>query len=375
MISVNWMRSENLQPGAKTRGVFGRFVWRPSRILRSLAEFRPEEQPPGAVLVDVKPRIHEDADDRHPLLVAEIPGGKVIGDALLAVTADDAVIGGLQGLAGCANPEDHWLVRRRRFRIPRRIAGTALLLGANSGNYFHWCFESLPRWRLLEEAGWDATRANWVLLSKSCLPFQQQTLDALGVPAGKVLHCSKSDVLQFDRLVVPSMPLAGTGLTTAWTREFVRRTFLPANVPAPAERIYVSRRGIRRRRLVNEAELESGLSKRGFTICAPEKMAVREQAALFARSCWVVAPHGAGLANVVFTSPGGQLIELFHPAHPNACYEELARACGWSYLAILGQSTSTRPSEDDRTAEFEVNIPDVLAALPSGAAEPPAIRD
>src|SRR5690349_2960282 len=109
----------------------------------------------------------------------------------MIATADDLVIGAMQGLNGASDLQNHWLVRRRRLRIPRRIRGTALMLSANGDNYFHWCFDSLPRWQLLREAGWDANRADWVVLGHNSTRFQGQMLDTLGVPPGKRLRCSK----------------------------------------------------------------------------------------------------------------------------------------------------------------------------------------
>jgi capsular polysaccharide biosynthesis protein len=318
---------------------------------------------PDLTVKDVpQPALAQPADN-HPLLVVELPGGKIIGDTVLVATGDDAVVGAVQGLAGCAVPEEHWLLQRRRLRIPRRVRGTALLLGANADNYFHWCFDTLPRWRLLQDAGWDASRADWVVLGHAPLPFQKEMLEVLGVSAAKTLRCSKNTILQFDRLVVPSMPVSVSGTTSPWVRHFLRRTFLSSTAPAAKESVYVSRRQIRRRRLANEAEVEDRLRQLGFRICALEQMAVGDQIQLFASARLIVAPHGAGLANLVFSSPGGRLIELFHPEHPNGCYQDLALAMGLTYEAIVGVSTSKGPTTDDRKAEFKVNIGEVARAI------------
>jgi capsular polysaccharide biosynthesis protein len=63
-------------------------------------------------------------------------------------------------------------------------------------------------------------------------------------------------------------------------------------------------------------------------------MPVPQQATLFASAATVVAPHGAGLANLVFCAPGTRVVELITPAWVRATYWQLA-ACvklQYSYL-------------------------------------------
>lgn len=287
----------------KSSSLWNAFFWRPRGFIPSLDKFQPEESSLGGSIKDVRPGIHPTPQNNHPLLVAEIPGGKVIGDTSMIATADDVVIGAMQGLNGASDLPNHWLVRRRRFRIPKRIRGTALMLSANGDNYFHWCFDSLPRWQLLGEAGWDANRSDWVVLGHNSTRFQEQMLDTLSVPLGKRLRCSKWELLQFDQLVLPSMPLASFTEMQVWVCHFLRRYFLPATVLTATKSIYISRRGNQRRRILNELELETRLQQCNFHICNPETMSVREQIGLFASARLIVAPHGAALSNIVFSLP------------------------------------------------------------------------
>src|SRR5690606_29148055 len=71
-----------------------------------------------------------------------------------------------------------------------------------------------------------------------------------------------------------------------------------------AERIYVSRTLARQRRVQNEDELVSLLERYGFAKYIPEQMPFEDQVRLFRDAKAVVAPHGAGLANLVFARPG-----------------------------------------------------------------------
>lgn len=292
----------------------------------------------------------------HPLTVVELAHGKIIGDLRLAATGDDVVIGGIQTVFGCDDPAGHYAVNRRRFRLPKRRAGTALLLGtANSDNYYHWLLDSLPRWKMLQAAGW--LDYDFVLLHSQPRRFQEETLDWLGVPARKRLRCSKNFVHQFKRLVVPAMPFP-LEQVPSWVCAWLR-SLRPAKTAGP-EKVFLSRRGACRRQLANEAELEAALASRGFVSVQSEKLSVAEQAEFLGSARCVVAPHGAALTNLVFAPPGARLLELFHPQHKNTCYVNLAAACGHHYASLDGTAIK---HADARRLEYTVDVAAVVRLL------------
>jgi capsular polysaccharide biosynthesis protein len=75
-----------------------------------------------------------------------------------------------------------------------------------------------------------------------------------------------------------------------------------ASIPsaiAGVPRIYISRQG-QKRPMVNEAELEEALTEIGFAVVKPETMSVPEQIKVFSSAKIIVAPTGAGLANLLY---------------------------------------------------------------------------
>lgn len=291
----------------------------------------------------------------HPLIVAALAGGKIVGDLRLVTTADDIVVGGLQGLFGCVEPQNHYLLQRRRIRLPRYRCGTALLLGAAaSDNYYHWMLDSLPRWKMMQAA--EYWNYDYVLLHSQPLRFQDEALDRLNVPLKKRLRCSKNFVHQFERLIVPAMPFPVEEVS-AWACTWVRSLF-PEKTSGP-ERIYL-RRGAGRRHVVNEAELESALRLRGFVLVEPDQLTVADQSKLLGSARHVIAPHGAALTNLVFAPPGAFLVELFHPQHKNRCYVNLAAACGHRYASVEGRATNHIGA---RRLEYKVDISAVTSLI------------
>lgn len=288
----------------------------------------------------------------HPLTVVELADGKIVGDLRMVATAGDVVVGGVQALFGCSDPQNHYLLRRRRFRLLKRRRGTALLLGAaNSDNYYHWLVDSVPRWKILQAAGW--AKYDFVLLHSESLGFQEEVLDRVGVPMEKRLRCQKNLVHQFERLVVPSMPYPPEEIAP-WACQYLRSLFhVSAGSP---EKIYL-RRGAGRRHLVNEVELEAALAAMGFISVDTGCLTVAEQAKVLSGAKHVVGPHGSALANLIFAAPGALLVELFHPGHKNRCYVNIADACGHQYAALDGRRTN---SSANRQLEYAVDVPAVV---------------
>jgi capsular polysaccharide biosynthesis protein len=308
---------------------------------------------------DVSHSVRADISAGPPLIVAELLNGKIIGDLRLVVTADDAVIGDLQTLAGCKDLSKHYSLKRRRLRLPKYWRGKALLLGtANSDNYYAWLLESLSRWKMMQAAGY--LDYDYVLLHSRPTKFQEELLNLLQVPVDKRLRCSKNFVHHFERLVVPGMPYP-LRQVAPWSCEWVRSLF-PHRSGGP-ERIYLARHGAHRRRMVNESQLEKKLEALGFVSIRPECLPVAEQARMFGAAKCVVAAHGAGLANMVFAPAGALLIELFHPDVLRPTYKNLSTACGLQYTAVVGQRTNNLGQTDDRWAEFAINVPEVLQIL------------
>ena len=69
----------------------------------------------------------------------------------------------------------------------------------------------------------------------------------------------------------------------------------------------------------------------------------QDQMVMFTRAAVVVAPHGAGLSNLLFSKPGTCVLEVLceRPA-TNMCFQRLALLLGMPYHALV----STHGCED-----------------------------
>lgn len=195
----------------------------------------------------------------------------------------------------------------------------AVLTFCSSNNYFHWLFDVLPRLKLLRRSGFRIDK--YFMNCDRTAPYQAETLGILGIPPSKIIN-NKSNI-QAKQLIVPSMvndyfinpdTYVRPHYIANWVCKYLRSTFMsPAQLiqKLKDKLIYISRENAAYRRVVNEDEVIQFLSAYGFQKYHLETMTISEQVELFSRAKVVIAPHGAGLANLVFCNPGTKVVEIF----------------------------------------------------------------
>ena len=85
--------------------------------------------------------------------------------------------------------------------------------------------------------------------------------------------------------------------------------------------------------------------------------------AAFAAARVVVAPHGAGLANVVFCRPGSRVVEFFNRSYVNPCFEQWAHAARLDYHGVVPHGEE--PVGRERRANREDITADVCSIIAS----------
>lgn len=234
--------------------------------------------------------------------------------------------------------------KKQQFKyIPETVA---LLAFCAPNNYFHWMFDILPRVALLRESGYKIDR--FLINRQYIFPFQEETLTLLGISKEKRIETHYRQVaLQFKKLVVPSLvnqynlkphTYVKPYIIPKWACDFLRKEFLyisKMEEPKQSERIYISRENAWNRKVVNEEEVIRYLAGYGFEKVTLESMTVAQQIQLFSSAKVIVAPHGAGLTNLVFCSPGTKVIELFSPIYMPAYYWMISNHVHLDYYYVV----------------------------------------
>jgi capsular polysaccharide biosynthesis protein len=113
----------------------------------------------------------------------------------------------------------------------------------------------------------------------------------------------------------------------------------------------------------NERELIERLTPFGFEAVALERLSVREQANLFSGAEIVVGAHGAGLANLLFASPGCQVIEIYMSTYINWCFYTICAAAGLGYDCVIAPVDETQDGVYYHQQSWEAPIQAVLDAV------------
>jgi len=249
-------------------------------------------------------------------------------------------------------------------RAPLRLDEPCVLLGSDD-NYAHWVLRNLLKLSLLEGAGVPAgTR---LLVREDLRRWQREYLELIGIPEERLLRVPDASVVACRRLYVPTQlrnhPRMGEGM--AWLRARVAPLLVP---PAEAnDLIYASRREQKKRSLLNEAQVEAALERLGFRVIVPGEMSVREQITAFSRARVVVAPHGAGLANMVFAPPDAALLEILSAAILQMDeFRFLCTAAGMRARSVVSQDMEPAPAVAEGSAmhrDYRVDVGEVLSAV------------
>ena len=299
-----------------------------------------------------------------PSFTVTIPNGKAwamvqhnswqVCGAIAILTPEDRLLADISRdypgqLPGCQQPDP---ASHRIFSEvlpkPERIAGRVVAIASLSGhNYFHWMVDILPRLELLRRSGVSWQAIDWIWINSVQQPFQQETLQAFGIPVSKILSSDRHPYIQAD-LVVPSF--AGhLGWLEPWALRFLRDRFLPLGerVSPPCDRmgdrIYISRANANHRRVLNEAAVIEQLQPLGFVPVVLETLSFAEQVSLFAQAKVIVAPHGGGLTNLLFCQPGTVVVELASPHYLRHYFWAISQPLKLRHFLLTGEAIACEP--------------------------------
>lgn len=133
----------------------------------------------------------------------------------------------------------------------------------------------------------------------------------------------------------------------------------PQQASPHGKKIYISRGDASGRGMTNESQVEKLLAAQGFDIVSMESHDLDTQIAISANARCMVAPHGAGMSNMIFSRPGLQVIELIPERYMVRFFQQLALDCGHGYSVVQGKMLPTEPGKVDAPGEklhWEVDL-------------------
>ncbi|MDF3056425.1 MAG: hypothetical protein K0R17_640 [Rariglobus sp.] len=265
-----------------------------------------------------------------PDFVARLPGGRVFGPG--AVLSPDGRSLARDISTDFGKPFDqHWLLTYAKMRPPVRVAGATAVVAVTLGEgYCHWLLEELPRLLAL-----DGRDTGTVIAHTGAL-FIREALESGRFHKTRFLEATRYSHFECDQLIIPGL-VGRPGYPTPRVVRLLEEFSGPLHEPAGTwgERLYITREKAGRRRVSNEAELWRRLEGGGFTKLRLEELSWKDQINAFSHAKVIVAPHGAGLANLVFCRPGVRVVECFNRSYVNPCFGRLAGLGGLDYRPLV----------------------------------------
>lgn len=189
---------------------------------------------------------------------------------------------------------------------PDQRFDTAVAMYPPWNNYYHWTIETLPRIRSLERYAEANGEYPDLLVPADRPSWMDETIERIDY-GGRVLGWS-GGVAHVDRLVVPVFP-DPTPEECRWLRMRMRGDDRGEGTEGGTH-VFVSRADATVRRIKNTDEIRPVLEEYGFETYVLSELTIAEQIRLFSNADTVVAPHGAGLTNLVYADDAG-VVELF----------------------------------------------------------------
>lgn len=225
---------------------------------------------------------------------------------------------------------------------PQRLRKATWILERAYHNHSHWLTAHLPKLLLLKERG----ALDGLVLPQRRTKVMDQSMRMIGIEPEEYTTVS------FDTpLAVEELCLVGTDRFAPDHMRAVRDAFTDSS--EATRKILISRENSRGRKLTNEDQLWPVLQAAGFEKVLMEDLDFGEQVELMAQTKIVVAPHGAGLTNMIFCPEGSHVVEIGDPQFPNPNFYALSSALGLHYW-LLHASASKAPHPLDRDLTVDI---------------------
>ncbi len=193
----------------------------------------------------------------------------------------------------------------RPYRVPDhvlRVSGACVLFGPAYWNWGHWLIDHLPKLYLLQAAGWNLSRLNY-LLPVDTPAWVDQLLSMTGIRADQLVRYP--DAVIADELLIPTKirHLHAFSPLLANAQNFLLIQLTPSlDNSLNYDRLYLTRRvGRIKREMRNAAEIERLARKAGFRVLQPEKLPLDHQLAMFRHARVIGGEYGSALHGSLFS--------------------------------------------------------------------------
>ncbi len=220
--------------------------------------------------------------------------------------------------------------------------------------YYDFLFAILTKFCLIEKV----LGSDMLAKSKSCYPlfntqFETEYLSKLGIGRSDLIDTRSRTRITADAVILANNQSC-FGRISPSNISLLRQRFLPTEPTASQRKLFILRKHTRR--VSNQDEVIDLVSQYGFEIIPDSYRTVDEQIELFRQAAVVVAPHGAALANLVWCSPGTEVIEFFNGSYSPPCYYYLCRILNLRYDCLIDYTKGYDSYMPYKTDDIDVDL-------------------
>jgi hypothetical protein len=239
----------------------------------------------------------------------------------------------------------------------------------SANNPWHVWIDIISKFRLVEKR-WSTLFTKYCFVLSNPSKYFDKVAEAF-FPDLKYMVLPEKETWQFQHLIVPSLSNHQDGVIAPSLAPWLHVLKNVIGVgKSKGKKIYVSRNKATTRRLLNAEKLMMAL--KGWQTVTLEDMSIKEQVKCFSEASHIVAPHGAGLTNILWCEQGTKIIEIQDPKmiHKKV-YPVLANCLALDHELYLAktipiQYSGNRPKGVKRLndlIDFEVDVKDLIRHL------------
>ncbi|MGO8861700.1 MAG: glycosyltransferase family 61 protein [Acidimicrobiales bacterium] len=302
----------------------------------------------------IEPKIHPKYLERMVVhhrrkYIVPIHGARIVGSSGLIRLPDKMyAVEAAYGRENLNREFRYHLDWRRRVEKKQGTYFSLIHLWSRTQNYYHWVHESLEKlYGVLEDLPKDVK----FIVPSNLLPPQREMLGLLGIDDAQLAHFPPDEVWELETLIFATPTFnRGTHWRDAdlWLREKILAGY-GATPGATGRRLYISRRDVPRRNLLNEEEVEKYLHELGFETLVLSELPLKDQVQLFTEASIVVSTMGASFVNVLFSPPGTIVVDMIPPEQMSNCYVywEMCEGLGHQYWYFAADSIARTDGRND----------------------------
>jgi hypothetical protein len=278
----------------------------------------------------------------HDVYLAELQNCKIalIDYRVGVITEDNSLLEDLS--PDHARKKEHPFLFYTLPKTKQKLKGKTLVLAApeGHGNYYHWMFHVIGRLSVLKALEMDINDFDHIVINKPYKAFQEQSIKDFCFPLDKLVFIDNGELLQLENAVLPSYLYFHPMVP-----HFLRRHYLKnIKTSNTSKKVYISRRKSPIRKLLQEDLLVELLVKEfNYIEVFLEDLNLEQQAILLNECSHVIAPHGAGLPNIVYCNPGTKVLEILPYTWTNVIYWIYAEYQHLEYSVFLAGDKNAHP--------------------------------